>query len=124
MKKTIGAIFLIAMALLGGCDSRKGTGGASPGKPRVVATTTMIGDLVSQIAGDKVELTVIMPAGTDPHTYKPTTKDLADVSRATRVFYNGLHLEGKMVDLFEEKMSATAIAVSRGLDPKSDLLSW
>jgi manganese/zinc/iron transport system substrate-binding protein len=104
-----------------GCDK---SGTSSSGKPKIVATTTMIGDLVAQIAGDKVELTVMMPAGTDPHTYKPTTKDLADVSRATRVFYNGLHLEGKMVDLFEEKMKSTTVAVTRSLDPKVDLLPW
>src|SRR5687768_13731645 len=95
-------ILICAAIALGGCDDKKAgdstSGGGGGGKPRVVATTTMIGDLVAQIAGDKVDLAVMMPPGTDPHTYKPTTKDLGDVARATRVFYNGLHLEGKMVD--------------------------
>src|SRR4051794_32963196 len=45
-----------------GCDKN---GASSSGKPKIVATTTMIGDLVAQIAGDKVDLTVMMPAGTD-----------------------------------------------------------
>jgi manganese/zinc/iron transport system substrate-binding protein len=116
---------LLSAALAAGCDSAGGSGGTSTsGKPRVVATTTMIGDLVRQIAGDKVELTVVMPAGTDPHTYKPTTKDLGDIARAKRVFYNGLHLEGKMVELFEEKMKDKAVAVTSALDPKADLLPW
>ena len=112
----------LAVALLAGCD-KSGSSPAGGGKPKVVATTTMIGDLVKQVAGDKVDLAVLMPAGTDPHTYKPTTKDLADVSRATLVFYNGLHLEGKMVELFEEKMKKTAVAVTRDI-PKDQLLGW
>jgi manganese/zinc/iron transport system substrate-binding protein len=70
-----------------------------------------------------VDLTVIMPPGTDPHTYKPTTKDLGDVKRATRVFYNGLHLEGKMVELFEEKLKETATAVTDGI-AREKLLPW
>lgn len=116
-------LLLMPVLLLTGCDN-KPSGSASGGKPKIVATTTMIGDLVKQIAGDRVELTVIMPAGTDPHTYKPTTKDLADISRATRVFYNGLHLEGKMVELFEEKMKDRAMAVADGVQFEGRLLPW
>jgi hypothetical protein len=78
---------------------------------------------VAQIGGDKVDLTVIMPPGTDPHTYKPTTKDLGDVKRAKRVFYNGLHLEGKMVELFEEKLKESATAVTDGI-AREKLLPW
>ncbi|HSI35685.1 MAG TPA: zinc ABC transporter substrate-binding protein [Tepidisphaeraceae bacterium] len=114
---------LIIPALLAACDSKPGAVSAS-GKPKVVATTTMIGDLVAQIGGDKVDLTVVMPAGTDPHTYKPKTKDLGDIAGASRVFYNGLHLEGKMVELFEEKMKGKAIAVTSGLDHGKDLIPW
>ena len=114
---------MLGLACLAGCDSGGGASPSSGGKPRVVATTTMIGDLVAQVAGDRVELTVIMPAGTDPHTYKPTTKDLGDVKKARRVFYNGLHLEGKMVDLFEDKMKDTAVAVTRDV-PVDRLRSW
>ena len=110
-------------ALVIGCD-RAGSGGAGGGgRPKIVATTTMIGDLVKQIAGDKVELFVLMPPGTDPHGYKPTTKDLADVSRGDFVFYNGLHLEGTMVELFEEKMKGKAVAVARDI-PTDKLLPW
>ena len=118
------AMVVAAAAVAAGCDNSGGGGGKSSEKPKVVATTTMIGDLVTQVAGDKVELTVIMPAGTDPHTYKPTTKDLGDVSRAKRVFYNGLHLEGKMVELFEEKMKDKAVAVTSKLDKQKELLAW
>ena len=56
----------------------------------------MIGDLVKRIAGDKVQLTVIMGAGVDPHTYKPSPSDMANLGKADLIFYNGLHLEGQI----------------------------
>jgi len=115
---------LLPLLLITACDSKPGAGPSASGKPKVVATTTMIGDLVAQIAGDKVDLTVIMPAGTDPHTYKPKTKDLGDIAGASRVFYNGLHLEGKMVELFEQKMKDKAIAVTSSLDHSKELIPW
>src|SRR5687767_14913469 len=89
---------VIALVLSGGCDGGS-TGPVPPssGKPVVVATTTMIGDLVRRIGGDRVEVKVIMGPGVDPHTYKPAPSDMAELKAATLIFYNGLHLEGKMV---------------------------
>lgn len=113
---------ILAMLIMFGCDD----GGAAPAqarKPRVVATTTMIGDLASQIGGEHIDLTVIMPPGVDPHTFKPSTDDLGRLSRADLILYNGLHLEGKMVDLFEEKLNERAVAVTRDV-PESQLLPW
>jgi manganese/zinc/iron transport system substrate-binding protein len=107
---------------LAGCERAGGDGGGAK-KLNVVATTTMIGDLVQQIAGDRVELRVLMGAGVDPHTFKPSTSDLGAVSRGDVVFYNGLHLEGKMVELLEGKLKEKAFAVSGGID-KGELLSW
>ncbi|HRK32168.1 MAG TPA: hypothetical protein PLD59_13965, partial [Tepidisphaeraceae bacterium] len=53
---------ILFCALSQGCDQPSATQ-ATATKPRVVATTTMIGDLVRQIGGEDVALTVIMPAG-------------------------------------------------------------
>jgi manganese/zinc/iron transport system substrate-binding protein len=120
---TITVLGLVVAALVG-CDT--GAGGASDGssgKPRVVATTTIVGDLAKRIGGEDVDLTVIMPAGVDPHTYKPSTEDMGSLSRASLVLYNGLHLEGKMVELFEEKLRDRAVAVTRDVPPDK-LLAW
>lgn len=93
-------------------------------KPRVVATTTMIGDLARRIAGDgKIDLVVLMPAGVDPHSFKPSTADMGEVARADLVLYNGLHLEGKMVELLEQRLKDRAVAVTRDIVP-SRLLPW
>lgn len=69
-------------------------------KPRVVATTGMVADMVRSIAGDAVEVTQIMGAGVDPHLYKATRDDVATILSADAVFYSGLLLEGKMADTF------------------------
>jgi manganese/zinc/iron transport system substrate-binding protein len=109
-------IALCATALpliLAGCDSSASS--TSDTRPRVVATTTMVGDLVRRIAGNRVQLKVIMPPGVDPHTFKPSTADLGDTQRAQLVVYNGLHLEGKMVELLEHELKDRAVAVTAGV---------
>ena len=112
------ALFCVAMLL--GC---KGGDGASSGKIRVVATTTMVADLVRRIGGEHVDLKVIMGPGVDPHTFKASPDDVAELKNAKAIFYNGLHLEGKMVDLFENQLKAQAVAVAGGV-PEQRLLSW
>lgn len=122
MNKIIPLLLIVVLAGLGltGCDSPTSSTG---GKPRVVATTTMIGDLVRSIAGDRIDLKVIMPPGVDPHTFKPSTSDLGDIQRANLVLYNGLHLEGKMVELLEHELHERAVAVTKSV-PVGSLLAW
>lgn len=68
----------------------------------VVVTTGMIGDLVLNIGQKNVEMTALMGVGVDPHLYKATHGDLRRLQKADVIFYNGLHLEGKMQDVFEK----------------------
>src|SRR5688500_17372571 len=105
------------------CDRGAAETSGDGGKLRVVATTTMIGDLVTRIGGDRVDLKVIMGAGVDPHTFKPSPADFAELARADLAFYNGLHLEGKMVETFEHKLKDKSVAVTDSA-PKDKLLSW
>jgi ABC-type Zn uptake system ZnuABC Zn-binding protein ZnuA len=60
---------------------------------RAVATTTIVGDVVRAVAGDNIELRVLAPPGTDPHSYEPTAKDVAAVADADLIFVNGAGLE-------------------------------
>ncbi len=71
-----------------------------------VATTAMIADVVRAVGGDRVEVRTIIAEGVDPHLYRATRSDMAAMRRADIIFYNGLHLEGKMTDAL--------IAVARG----------
>ncbi len=62
-------------------------------KLRVVATTSIVGDVVQNIGGDRIELTVLMPPGTDPHAFEPTPQDAAAVADGHVLFANGAGLE-------------------------------
>jgi ABC-type Zn uptake system ZnuABC Zn-binding protein ZnuA len=62
-------------------------------KLRVVATTSIIADVVAQVGDTAIELTALMPANVDPHTYEPTPADLRAVSDADLLIINGLGLE-------------------------------
>src|SRR5262249_26860753 len=69
---------------------------------KVVCTAGMVGDLVRNIGGSNVQVTDLFKPGVDPHTYRATTEDLRLLQAADIVFYNGLHLEGKMGDVLEQ----------------------
>ena len=85
-----------------------------------LATTGMIGDAVKAIVGETGKVEVLLGSGIDPHSYKPTRADIARLSSAEIVFYNGLLLEGKMTDALVRVASAgrPVVAVSEALDEK------
>ena len=101
-------LVLLAAALLlviGGCARQTSSNGAADfteRKMNVVVTTNIIGDLVRQVAGDRVTLTTLMGAGVDPHLYRASEGDVQTMAEADLVLYNGLHLEGKMTDVFAQ----------------------
>lgn len=66
----------------------------------------MIADVTRNIAGERLKVTGLISAGVDPHLYKPTRSDIATLSRADLVFYNGLFLEGKMSDALRRVAAA------------------
>ncbi|MCF6311297.1 MAG: zinc ABC transporter substrate-binding protein [Verrucomicrobiales bacterium] len=100
-------------------SSEPGTEGKA-GRLKVVATTTMVGDMVRAVAGDRVELQTLMGPGVDPHLYKPTADDVTHLRNADVIFYSGLMLEGRMADLFErmgeggKRVFAVTDAISDG----------
>lgn len=85
-------------------------------KLHVVTTTTMITDLVKNIGEDHINLQGLMGSGVDPHLYKASEGDVTKLSNADIIFYNGLHLEGKLVEVFEKMKNKKTIAISNALD--------
>ena len=87
-------------------------------KLQVVTTTTMITDLVKNIGGDKIDIQGLMGAGVDPHLYKASEGDVSKFFNADVIVYNGLHLEGKLEDVFEKmrQQNKQTIAASDALD--------
>lgn len=115
MKKTI-LILFTALAFLN-CKNEK----KANGKLNVVTTTSMITDLVKNIGGDNINLQGLMGSGVDPHLYKASEGDVSKLANADIIFYNGLHLEGKLVEVFEKMKNIKTIAISDVLD-KSTLI--
>jgi ABC-type Zn uptake system ZnuABC Zn-binding protein ZnuA len=71
------------------------------GRLRVLATTSIVGDVVRQVGGEYVDLGVLLPLGTDPHTFEPRPRDAAAIAEAEVVFANGAGLEEFLHSLIE-----------------------
>jgi manganese/iron transport system substrate-binding protein len=83
---------------------------------KVVATTSLVGDVVSQVGGDKISLEVLLPMGTDPHSFSPSPKDASMVTDASIVFANGVGLEEFLKPLMESTGgSSKVVEVSNGI---------
>ena len=114
---------LIVSILLVGCGNKKDMNTNDNEKINIVATTTIIGDAVKIIGGDHINLEVLMGSGIDPHLYKASAGDVNKMQNADLIIYNGLHLEGKMGDIFEnlQKGNVKTYAVA-GIVDKSMLV--
>lgn len=91
MKKFF-AIFMLILIAFTGCSNvqEKQT---DSGKPQIYCSFYGIYDIVGKIAGDKAEIHNMVPTGTEPHDWEPSTKDMAELTKADIVFYNGLGME-------------------------------
>jgi manganese/zinc/iron transport system substrate-binding protein len=74
----------------------------------------MITDLVKNIGGDHINVQGLMGSGVDPHLYKASEGDVTKLVNADIIFYNGLHLEGKLVEVFEKMGSQTKTPIALG----------
>lgn len=88
------------------------------GKVYLVATTTLLADMAREIGGDYVQVDGLMGPGLDPHLYQASAGDVIKMQNADVVFYGGLHLEGKMNDVFEALADngRTMICAADGID--------
>ncbi|MBA4383960.1 MAG: ABC transporter substrate-binding protein [Anaerolinea sp.] len=120
MKKTSSIIIVLLLVLsLAACSTSK----ASQTGLKIVASTTMVGDVVSQIGGKHIQLTVLYPVGADPHTFEPRPQDVAAITDAQIVFLNGLELEHSLEPVIESNATGKIIHVSDGVEvlPFSEL---
>lgn len=83
----------------------------------MIATTSILGDVVSNVAGELVTLSVLLPPGTDPHSYEPTPQEMAALAQADLVFANGLGLEIFLERMIQNAAGDIRVAtVSSGID--------
>jgi manganese/zinc/iron transport system substrate-binding protein len=113
----LGAIGLALAVSLVGCQGRNGPPKFEGPPVRVVCTTTIVADVVQRVGGDRVQVQALMGPGKDPHTYISGAGDRRKLDDAHLVFLNGLHLEGKMAELFEKNGDRwRARAITDGID--------
>jgi len=115
MKKLVFVITILGIVY--SCKNENNTNS----KLQVVTTTTMITDLVQNIGGNYIDVEGLMGSGVDPHLYKASEGDVNKIAHADVIFYGGLHLEGKLVEVFEKmgSQNINTIAVSDAVDKKT-----
>jgi zinc transport system substrate-binding protein len=93
---------ILSVVFLSGCISQDEPSSASPSgnisgnasdRIKVAATITPLGDFVRSVGGEKVDVTVIVPPGAEPHTFEPTPSQMKDVAKADLYVMNGAGLE-------------------------------
>ena len=104
-----------AAAVLGAACGGDDTGGDGV---RVVATTTQIGALVREVAGDRVQLTVLLQAGADAHDYEPSPQDSRTIRQANLVLKNGIGLDDWLDDVVKNSgTKARVVVATEGIEP-------
>lgn len=112
---------LFLLLFLAGC-CHESSSASVVGRPiRVLATTTMIADAVRNVGGGEVTVDTLMGPGIDPHRFTPSAGDIQRLHQADIILYNGLHLEGKMADVFEEMSKQRKTLAVAGRIPKDKL---
>jgi ABC-type Zn uptake system ZnuABC Zn-binding protein ZnuA len=83
----------VVALLVAGCSTTGGDRAAGGGELRVVATTTQVADLASNVGGDRVRVTSLLKPEIDAHDYEPSPADIDALARADLVVQNGVGLE-------------------------------
>lgn len=102
----------VLVLMLAACS----TGSALSHEVRVVASTSILGDILVNLVDGGVTVEVLIPPGIDPHDFQPSAAQLAGVEGADLVVVNGLGLEGRLIDTLQST-GAPIIELAPGLDP-------
>lgn len=119
MRKGLSLFLIFSIFILGACDTIARADTDYTIRPmRAVATTGMVADIVENVGGERVDVIMMMGPGIDPHSYKASEGDVTDLANADVVFYNGLHLEAQLGEVFERMEGRIrAAAVAERIDP-------
>ena len=89
---------------------------------RVIASFSIIGDMVQRVGGDRIDLIVLAGPGQDAHVYQPNPSEVRRVTQAHLIFSNGLGFEGWIARLLKAaNFKGHHVVVSKGVDPRRDI---
>jgi zinc/manganese transport system substrate-binding protein len=111
-------IAVLAAGVLAGCGGDAAGTDAAAGS--VVATTTILADITRNVGCGKVDVTSVIPAGSDAHEYEASVQDADRLTGASLVVANGLGLEEGLLDALDGARGdgVEVLAVGESLDPR------
>ncbi len=119
MKRTpkIAAILVCAVLIFTGCNIRQAEQVQAEGKLSVYASFYTMYDFAKKICGDKADITVMVPDGTEPHDWEPAAADIAGLQNADLFIYNGAEMEHWAEDVLASLDASALIVVeaSKGI---------
>lgn len=118
------SLALLIMVFVSGCSSDDRPSRSEGEKISIVTTTSFLTDLVETIGGEHVSVTGLMGPGVDPHDYQPSTSDIVAMGEANIVIYNGLTLEERFAEVFDQlgERDVLTIIAAEGIESDSVLL--
>ena len=130
-RRSSGLLFLLLLSLLPGCGKNKNDShDHTPQAIRVfkgdypinvLCTTGQVAEMLRRIGGKHIEVSALMDHSIDPHLFTPRVEHMDLLKKAQIIFYNGLHLEGRMADLFVQRARVMpTYAVTEGLVSRRD----
>lgn len=110
------ALFSLLLITAAGCANTPLPGGASD-KLSVVASFYTMYDFAGKIGGDKAEVSILVPAGAEPHDWEPSTSDIVSLEQADVFIYNGAGMEGWVEDILSSlsNKSLTVVEATKGV---------
>ena len=108
---TLAVTTIMASVLLIACQEEEEAGEGETPRVNVIVSLAIFADFARQVGGDRVDVSTLVPAGADPHTYEPGPSRVAKLTKADLVIVNGLGLEAALEDVIEENTPSSAILV-------------
>jgi zinc/manganese transport system substrate-binding protein len=117
MRRRMAVWLVVAVSFVAACGG-EGEGPVA-GSLQIVATTSVIGDLVAGVAGDGARVEVLVPVGADPHEFQASSRQAATVQEADLVVAVGLGLEEGLADVLDAAVGdgVTVLEIGPNVDP-------
>lgn len=127
----VAAVLLLGGLLLAGCapaaEPRETGATHTGGLPNVLAVETFLADIAQNVAGDRLQVAALIPAGVDPHAFQPTPQDVARIAQSQVLITNGAGLEAWLQEVLDnaggQRLSIEATAGLTSRQPRADELS-